>query len=459
MSMINNALSGSLAAQAALAVASQNVANLMTPGYTRQGILLQSAQPSRTGAFAAGDGVQIPSLFRFADDYKSLQMWQAASNQGSYAAAQPYLTQLEQVMGDDTSTINSGMDAFFGALNAASVEPTSSPLRQQVISAAEALAVRFNSLNQVLASQRSAIYQQRTTTVTQINALTSDVAKLNEKIAAATAVGASPSGLMDERDNKIDALSKLVGVNVITQNDGTRSVSLRSGAPLVVGSTAASVQVQLQLDGSQALTLQFAKESFTLSTQNLGGQLGGLDSYEYDVLRPMAQSISDMASALTTGFNTQLAAGYAMDGSAGGPLFQLDTTSVSSLLKVTPGLKPQDLAFSSSATLSGDSANLLALIAVKAQPVTVGSLGSVLLGDAYTQLVSRLGTDSQQNTAALSVADTVRTYAETDWKSTSGVNSDEEAVNIIQYQQMYQANMKVVAVANTLFDATLAMMN
>jgi flagellar hook-associated protein 1 FlgK len=459
MTMINNALSGALAAQAALAVTSQNVANLMTPGYTRQGILLTSAQPSRSGPTAAGDGVSTPALFRFADDYKSLQMWQAASSLGQNSTMQPYLTQLEQVMGDDGASINGGMDAFFSALNAASVDPTSSPLRQQVISSAEALAVRFNSLNQVLANQRGAIDQQRTSVLSQVNSLSGDIAKLNDRIAAAGALGASPSGLIDERDNKIDALATLVGVQVVNQADGTRNVALRSGAPLVVGSTAATVTQAAPLaDGTPALNVKFAKESFTLASRNLGGQLGGLDSYQTDVLQPMTQSISDMAAQLTTAFNTQLAAGFAMDGTPGTPLFQLDTTSVSALLTVTPGIKAQDLAFSANPALPGDSANLLALIGVKNQPVTVSPLGSVLLGDAYTQLVSRLGTDSQQNAAALTVSETVRTYAESNWKSTSGVNSDEEAVNLVQYQQMYQANMKVVAVANTLFDTTLEMM-
>lgn len=82
----------------------------------------------------------------------------------------------------------------------------------------------------------------------------------------------------------------------------------------------------------------------------------------------------------------------------------------------------------------------------------------MLLGDVYTQLVSRLGTSSQQNSTALSVAETVRVYAESNWKSTSGVNEDEEAINLVQYQQMYQANMKVIAVSNELFDSTLAML-
>lgn len=457
--MINNALSGTLAAQAALAVASQNVANLMTPGYTRQGILLTSTHHSRSGAFSAGDGVNTPSLLRFSDDYKSLQMWNAASNLGQHSTVQPYLTQLEQVMGDDSSTINSGLDAFFSALNAASVEPTSSPLRQQVISAAEALAQRFNSLNQVLSGQQASVAQQRTTTVAQVNALSSDIAKLNDKIASAAATGASPSSLIDERDNKIDALSALVGVQVVNQPDGSRSVSLRGGQPLVAGSMAATLEVQAQVGGGQSLVVQFATQSFDVTGSNLGGQLGGLADFENKVLQPLAGSIRDMASEISTRFNTQLAAGFAMDGTQGKPLFSFNPSSTSGMLQVTAGLQPQDLGFSSSATLPGNSKNLLELIDLKKQPIVVGTLGSVLLGDAYTQLVSKLGTDSQQNNSSLKVTETVRTHAIANWKSTSAVNSEEEAINLMQYKQMYQANMQVISVSNQLFDSTLALLN
>ena len=79
------------------------------------------------------------------------------------------------------------------------------------------------------------------------------------------------------------------------------------------------------------------------------------------------------------------------------------------------------------------------------------------LGDVYTQIVGRLGTQNQQARAAHDTAKTVRNQAEESWKSTSGVNTDEEAINIVQYQQMYQANLKVLAVSNELFDTTLAM--
>ena len=458
MSIINNALSGALAAQAGLNTTSQNVSNVMTPGYTRQGVLLTSVQPLKSGALSAGSGVTVPSLIRFSDSYKSLQMWRAASDLGQHSTSQPYMTQLEQVMGDDSSSLNNGLDTFFSALNAASVEPTSSPLRQQVITAANALAQRFDSLNQVLSNQRASVQQQRTTIVSQVNTLTTDIAALNKQIAATQATGVNPSGLIDERDNKIDSLASMVAVQVVDQADGTRSVSLRSGQPLVAGSIASTMSVQGNPDGSQTLTLAFAKETFTLASGGLGGQLGGLDDMEQNVLLPMMKSVTDMAQQMSTQVNTQLQAGFGLTGAAGQALFQFDATSVTGMLKVNSTITPQDLGFSSDATTPGDSANLLQIIGIQSQNVTTPWLGTVTLSDAATQLVGKLGMASQQNQASLTTSQTVRNQAEESWKSTSGVNNDEEAINLVQYQQMYQSNMKVIAVANTLFDATLQMM-
>jgi flagellar hook-associated protein 1 FlgK len=458
MTIINTALSGALAAQLGLDTTSQNVANVMTPGYTRQGAVMESVQSSVTGSVQPGDGVRVPQLRRFSDAYTNLQMWNAASDLGAHTTSQPYLSQLEQVMGDDTSSINTGMDQFFAALNAASVDPTSSPLRQAVVTSAGALAQRFDSLQQVLTNQRNAVYRQRSDTVAQVNVLAGDIAKLNGQISSAQSGGDGVSGLIDARDQKIDALASLVGVQVIDQADGTRTVTLPDGQPLVVGARASTMSVQTQANGSQVLSLQFASEKFSLAGAKLGGQLGGLDDFESQNLMPMMQSITDMATGLANQVNTQLAAGYTMNGTSGQPMFVVDPSSASALLTVTSGYTGSDLAFSSSATEPGDSGNLVALIGAKDQPVSVTSLGNVLLGDAYTQLVAKLGFDSQQNQTALTTSQSVRDQAENNWKSTSGVNSDEEAMNLVQYQQMYQANMKVISVANQLFDSTLAML-
>jgi flagellar hook-associated protein 1 FlgK len=127
------------------------------------------------------------------------------------------------------------------------------------------------------------------------------------------------------------------------------------------------------------------------------------------------------------------------------------------MLQVASGFQTSDLAFSADG-LPGDTGNLQKLVDLKNQPLTLTGLGSVLLSDTDTQLVGQLAVKSQQNKGALDTAQTMRDQAQADWQSTSGVNQDEEAVNLVEYQNMYQANMKVMSVANALFDATLAMM-
>ncbi|GAA0759003.1 flagellar hook-associated protein FlgK [Ideonella azotifigens] len=458
MTLITNALSGAQAAQVALNTTSQNIANVMTAGYTRQGVLLRSVQPSRSGVAAAGDGVASPSLFRFSDSYKNLQLWQSNTQLGQHSVAQPYLTQMEQVMGNDDASIATGLDNFFASLNAASVEPTSTPLRDGVIGAAQALAQRFNSLRQTLSSQQAAVSQQRQDLVTQVNSQAADIAGLNKRIAAAQADGVNASGLIDQRDQKIDSLSSLVGLQVVTQPDGSANVSLAGGQPLVVGQLNSALTLTTQPDGSQVMALKFASESFGVNTTQMGGELGGLADFESQQLKPMVQSLQDMAKGLADGVNSVLSAGYTMSGAAGKPMFSFDPTSSTAMLSVDPTLQAADLGLSGSATEPGNSDQLQALIALKQQPVAISSLGNVLLGDVYTQLVGRVGMASQSNQTAMDTAQTVRDQADANWKATSGVNEDEEAINLMQYQQMYQANMKVVAVANDLFDSLLQML-
>jgi flagellar hook-associated protein 1 FlgK len=455
MSILNNALSGALASQLALSSSSQNIANLQTKGYTRQAALLNAVAPA-AGSTQAGNGVRVTSLLRFSDNYKTQQLWRAASDLGERSQTQPYMTQLETVMGNDDANLSGGIDKFFASLNAvAGVDPTSTPLRQQVVTAAGLLSQRFNSLNNVYNSQLQSVRQQRVAIVDAANTSIAAIAALNGRIANANATGSNASSLIDERDQAIDSLASQMGLEVSDQPDGTRNVSLKTGQALVLGSVAGKLAVSGGAD--QAFSLAFAGTTFDLDVTRAGGQLGGLTAYEKDVLLPMQQNVAEMAQQIADKINTQLVAGKTMDGNPGKPLFVFNTGSTSNMLQVASGFQTADLAFSGDGT-PGDTGNLQKLTAIKNQPITLTGLGSVLLSDADTQLVGKLAVDSQQNKGALGTFQAMREQAEADWQSTSGVNQDEEAVNLVEYQNMYQANMKVMSVANALFDATLAMM-
>ncbi|HEX8606194.1 MAG TPA: flagellar hook-associated protein FlgK [Pseudoduganella sp.] len=454
MPIINNALSGAIAAQAALNATSQNVANLQTAGYTRQGVLLAAMTPG-VGTKLAGNGVEVSALLRFADSYKTQQMWRANSELGRYSQQQPYLSQLEQVMGDDKSSLSYGVDNFFKALNAVGEEPTSAPLRGQVVAQAGALAESFNSIYQVTRNQQLSVLQQRDAILPKFNTLTQNIASLNQRIVAAGATGTNVSGLIDERDMAIDSLSQLTAIEVLEQPDGSRAISLKSGQPLVAGNVAASIGID-STGGTPQMQVTFARSVYAVDDTRMGGQIGGLASFEKNTLKPLQDSIVSMATQLATKINTQLAAGKDSAGNAGGPMFQLTGGGGGGILSVTAGYDSGALALSSDGT-PGDSGNLQLLVDIKSQAITLPSVGSVIIGDADTQLVGKLGIDSQQNKSLLNTATTIRYQAEDDWAATSGVNRDEEAMNLVEFQNMYQANMKVIAVANTLFDSTLAM--
>jgi len=460
MSMLFNGLTGVVASQVALNTVSQNLANALTPNYTRQGVALTAKASSNT-ALSAGDGVAVTSLIRYSDSYKTQQMWRAASTKGQYEAAQTYLLQLEQVMGDADGGINAALDGFFGALSAASVEPTSTPLRQQIIESAKALGQTVNNLSQIVANQALAVRQQRAVAVDQVNSYIKEIAALNDKIAQSTGAGLNTSSLQDQRDAKIDQLSKLVGLQATQQPDGAINLSLKGGQPLVVGNRAATVTVD---QGAQTLDVNFGTETFQLGAENWNGTLGGLAALERDVIAPLDASIRGLAQVIAEKANAVLNSGFGTDGQAGADLFVFDGTSSAALLTINAGITPAQLGLSGDAAKVGDSSKLQELIALQHQSVNIYGAGntgmvgsSVLLGDVYTQLVGKLGMYSQQNNASYETAQTVRDQSEANWRSTSGVNTDEEAVNLMQYQQMYQANMKVITVANTLFDSLLQM--
>jgi flagellar hook-associated protein 1 FlgK len=454
MTITYNALSGALAAQAALNTVSQNLANVQTPGYTRQGVLLK-ATASDPGTLSAGNGVQIGSLLRFSNTYQLQQMWRANSDLGAHAQTQPYLTALETVMSDEQSSISYGIDNFFKALNAAGVDPTSSPLRQQVVTTANSMAQQFNSIYNVAANQVISVTQQQQAILPSLNESLAGIALLNKQIVSVGGTGTNTSALMDKREQLIDSVSAQVGVDVVYNPNGSVNVSLKSGEPLVMSDSSSTVSYSTE-SGSPVLQLSYSNVKFTLDDTKVGGQLGGLGDFKQNTLIPLQTSIKELADQVATRINAAQATGYTAPGVTGEPMFEVPATT--GIMKISDGFTSGGLAFSSDGT-PGDSGNLQNLIDVKGQKIQLSSLGNtdVVLSDADTQLVGKLGIQSQQNQALLATATTVRSQAEDDWKSTSAVNSDEEGINLVEFQNMYQANMKVIAVANTLFESTLQM--
>jgi len=449
--------SGVRASQIALTATGQNIANVNTPGFSRLAPEMHSVGGQT--ATSIGGGVQVSSIRRLSNDFQNQQLWRASTDKNYYGTSQQYLTALEGLIHSEGSSVSVGLDNFFAALSEASSTPESIGLRQQIIGEAKQLAQRFNGLNGNIGTQLNALQGQRVAMVAEINGLSGNIAELNAEILKMESAGRDTATLRDYRENLIKDLSQYAGIRVQEVADGTLTVSLANGQPLVAGTTAGQLRVEQNLAGEQELTLVFAKTSFPLVQEGLGGSLGALYDMEYGALRPAQADLHDMAAALAQMVNDTLAGGFDLNGNPGQPLFVHTPGSTSGMLAVT-ALTPEQLAFSSAGQSGtgevGNNQNLLALLELKSAKVNVAG-SDVPLNDAYAGLVGRVGSASRQNKADLAAATVVAEQAQAQRDSVSAVNLDEEAVNLMAYEQAYQANMKVISTSNDLFNAVLAM--
>ncbi|CAD7365962.1 flagellar hook-associated protein FlgK [Escherichia coli] len=456
MDMINIGYSGASTAQVELNVTAQNTANAMTTGYTRQVAEISTIGASGGSPNSAGNGVQVDSIRRVSNQYQVNQVWYAASDYGYYSTQQEYLTQLEAVLSDDNSSLSGGFDNFFAALNEATTSPDDSALREQVISEAGALSLRIDNTLDYVDSQSTEIISQQQAMVSQINTLTSGIASYNKQIAQAEANGDNASALYDARDQMVEELSGMMDVQVNIDDQGNYNVTLKNGQPLVSGQQSSTIALETNADGTPTMSLTFAGTTSTMTTDT-GGSLGALFDYQNDVLTPLTDTINSMASQFADAVNNQLAQGYDLNGNSGEPLFIYDASNADGPLTVNPVITADELAFSSSPDESGNSDNIQALINISTEPLEIDNLGSVTVGQACSSIISNIGIYSQQNQTEVDAASNVYSEAQNQQSSVSGVSMDEEAVNLITYQQIYEANLKVISAGAEIFDSVLEM--
>ncbi|MBY5991973.1 flagellar hook-associated protein FlgK [Ferrimonas balearica] len=456
MNMLGNGLSGLHAAQMHLAITSNNIANATTPGYSRQQLLV-SARPG--GFMGAGSGVQVDGVRRVADQYLTAQVWRSSTQAGFSNTKASYLGKTEEVFGSKGASISMGLDSLFAALNAAMESPNDIATRQSVLNEARALTSRFSTINQSLESQLKQVEEQIKGSVTEVNTRLENVARLNKEIQAHQASGDIPPQLLDARDQAVAELSEMVDIRTTENADGTINVTLPKGQPLVLGTSAAVFEAYPDPNNPQfsLLSLSIGGTTYDIR-EDVGGSLGALFDYRDNSWQTSRDFIDELAMQMADGFNAILAQGTDLNGNPPAlDLFTYDPANPAGTLTITDGFTAEMLAFGKDGT-PGDNENLKDLLEFQNTKLTFSSLGSdATLNEAYAMYLGQLGIESRQAQLEADSAngELIRSLNERD--SVSAVNLDEEGVNIIVYQQAYQANAKVISSADQLFQTMLSM--
>lgn len=327
MSVLSTGTTALLAFQRALATVSHNVANINTEGYSRQQVTFATATPTKTGSNYVGNGTQITDIARIGDQLATSRLLDSTGELARLQQLSSLADRVDALFSDSATGLSGQWSDFFDAVSGLSSDASSTTNRQSLLDSASSLVTRFKQLNNQLDSLNTEVNNGLLSATSEVNRLTSQIAKLNGQIGSTDT--ASPD-LLDQRDQLISELVSYTGGTAVTQDGGSINVYTTGGQALVVGTTASTLTTVA--DPYQPSRLQVALQTqggtVSLGDSSLGGQMGGLLEFRSSVLDPTAAELGRIATGLATSFNEQHSAGVDLYGNLGGDFFSLAAPSV-----------------------------------------------------------------------------------------------------------------------------------
>ena len=333
-SLINSAMSGLSAAQSALNTVSNNISSYNVAGYTRQTTVLGASNSTLTGGGWVGNGVYVSGVQREYDAFITNQLRAAQTQSSGLTTRYQQMSKIDDVLSDTTNSLSTTLQDFFKSLQTLVSNAEDPAARQTVLGKADGLVNQFKTNDQYLRDQDSQVNTAISTSVDQINNYAKQIANLNDQISRLTGVGAgaSPNELLDQRDQLVSELNKIIGVDVTVQDSGTYNISIANGYTLVQGSNASQLAAVKSSADPARTTIAYvdaAAGNVEISEKQITtGSLGGLLTFRSQDLDQARNTLNQMALAFADAMNTQHQAGFDANGDKGGKLFDFGSPAV-----------------------------------------------------------------------------------------------------------------------------------
>ncbi|MCU1615818.1 MAG: flgK [Frankiales bacterium] len=471
-SALNTANSALSAAQRAMDVTGQNVANVNTDGYSRQRVELQSIGGTTTPAIWAvtnevGSGVDSDKVIRIRDAFLEARAQNKHSDVGSLTVQDTALTQVQQAFqepGDNgIQAMMTNMWAGWGDVAKAATDPGA---RAQLLQRSQTLVAGLHSTMGSLDQQWAGSHDSVQTLLTDVNSTAQSIADLNQSILRADQANLPSNELQDKRDALVLHLSDQIGATATRMDDGTLNVVV-GGSAIVSGSNA----IKLALAGANSAT-DATTDPPTIVTVpgnaavRAGGTAAGHLATMSSIIPTYQSQLNGIAQQLADQVNAVHEKGYDLNGDPGTAMFDNGSGVTTGITAANISLAITDPKKVAAAVLSPtDTGGPISAdhdIATKLYQLRLGlpqADGSYADGSdsIYRKMIVSLGVQSSSTANNLTTANVISTNVDASRESVSGVNLDEEMSNMLQFQHGYAAAGKVVATIQTMMDTLINM--
>lgn len=418
---LSTSLSGMKAAQVALDVTSHNIANVNTPNFKREVIELKSvAYNSNSSQITTGSGVAIAKIYNATNPILDKQYPKAISDKSEYSNLSNSVNSLQKILDNPALNLSQSMQDIYNSFQDLANNPTDLSVRQTALNSAQIFIDKSVALMNELSSTKYSLTDNYKNGADSINSLIRNISNINENI---NRTGNNPnSNLTAQRDTLILNLSELSGINV--SNNGKTIVTT---------------------SGKLLLSDSFMQELTIKDIPNIiGGSIGGDNKFLSNVLDPAISNLAKVVNQFAEEINKQSEQGYDLNGNIGQEIFNLSSiTNPSISLNITD---PKNLAASTTVNSVGNGNN-----AQNISDIRSIKFDKQNLQEKYASLVSNIDNNAQQYSQMKDSYSYISDSINSEIQEVSGVNLDEEAVNLMKYQRLYQANAQALKIQDELF--------
>lgn len=432
--------SGANAARIALDVTAQNIANAASEGYIRRSVSLREVA-SAGGIGQSGDislsGVRLNAIVRNADLFRQSEVRRTGADAARANAEVAGLENIESAV--EGANVYSAIVKFEGSLQQLAADPTNTSLRAAVVEEARVMANSFNIASQGLDSVRDGLQFEANDGVSQVNKLAEELGRVNLRLARAADASSDQTQLLDQRDNLLQQLSNYTDIKTTISTDYTVQVTLGGtpGTALVQGGTATPFAMTTATDGTISFTLGGSPVTIA------GGSLAG-KSLALTKLADTRSRVDAIANTIITTVNNAQAAGVDLTGAAGQPMFS--GANAGNIAMIMTNGADLATAPAGAGANSRNSGNLDALRSALSTADPAGKMDAAIFDISSTVQGRSISRD------ALVV---IASNASIALQTQAGVDLDQEAVNLVRYQQAFQASGRIMQVATDIFDTII----
>jgi flagellar hook-associated protein 1 FlgK len=455
---LNTATTALWAQQRGLDVTGQNIANVNTPGYSRQRVELQSVNGNAVPATYAvsnqvGQGVDSDTVIRIRDAFLESRAQTESASSARLTVADDTLAQIEQAFREPGETgIQAKMTAVFTAWGDVANHPTEDGARTAVLQKTATLVAEMHTTNSSLDKQWVQTRDSLDALAQEVNAKAMSIADLNTAIKKATQAGLPVNELADKRDGLVLELSTAIGATSTPGVNGQVSVIV-SGATLVSGGSAIALKVDGTLDPATATVGDptFVTDPGGIAL-NVGGTAGAKLTALTTTIPDYRHALDEVAQNLAAEFNAAQANGVDRNGDRGEAMFDAGSgtgaiTAANLTLRITDTAKLAAADLTTEGQKTSDSRNATAMGALQNK-----TNGAVV---GYRKLIVNLGVEASVATSNLKTQAVISSQVDASRESVSGVSLDEEMTNMLQFQHAYSAAARMITTIDETLDVLI----